>query len=530
MDSSARRTAFIGGSVWTPGYAAPRRLDVLVEGRHVAAVARSRELVHDGAEVVDLAGRLLVPGFQDAHAHPLTGGANLLGCDLSGVTTVDGMLERVATYAATLPPDAWVMGGGWDREVFPRSGPTREPLDQVTAGRPSLLRSYDCHGAWVNSEALRIAGVVRDTPDPEHGFFVRDAGGEPTGMLEERAVGAVLAYAPPETTETQERALRRANEHLLSLGITSVQDAIVGGGLGIDDQISAYQSLVSAGAWQGRITAALWWDPDRGLDQIPDLQAKRRLLEACADESRILADTVKIMVDGMDTVFIDQDAIREATVALDTLGLTCHYHSYGELSTQWILDAVSDARTVNGPGGGRHHIAHLMVVAPGDFARFAEFDVTANVQAAWGHTSVAHDIMALTTCSHDPELREYAFGRLAIAGARLAAGSDWPVTTADPLEAMRLEAARGRVRTATVAEGEPDELDRLDVPTLMTAFTAGSAFVNGRARTTGRVAPGFLADLVILDGNPFEGDAALSEARVDETWFDGACVHRRPAT
>ncbi len=233
------------------------------------------------------------------------------------------------------------------------------------------------------------------------------------------------------------------------------------------------------------------------------------------------------MVDGTNTVFIDSDAVREATLALDTIGFTCHYHSYGELSTTWVLDAVADARAVNGSGGGRHHIAHLMVIAERDFARFAELDVSANVQAAWGYSTVAHDILGLTTCSDDPHLREYAFGRLAAAGARLVAGSDWPVTTADPLEAMRLEASRGRVRKATGAEGDPDELDRLDLPTLLTAYTAGSAFVNGRAHTTGRIATGFLADLVVLDRDPFSSDESLREVSVDETWIDGQRVFRR---
>lgn len=523
----ASRTAFVGGTVWTAGYGAPRELDVLVDNGHVARVARSGELDTSGADLVDLKGRLLVPGFQDAHAHPLLAGTNLLSCDLSELSAGDQILDRVAAYAANLPQGAWVLGGGWEREAFPRSGPTREQLDAVTGGRPALLRSFDCHGAWTNSAALELAGVDRDTPDPEHGFFVRDASGAPTGMLEERAVAEVMAFVPPETMEDHTQALVRANGVLLGLGITSVQDAIVGGGLGIPDQIPAYQGLLSGHEWKGRLTAALWWDPERGLDQISELQDKRRALEGCADKSWIIADTIKIMVDGTNTVFIDSDAVREATMALDTIGFTCHYHSYGELSTQWVLDAVADARAVNGSGGGRHHIAHLMVIAERDFARFAELDVSANVQAAWGYSTVAHDILGLTTCSNDPHLREYAFGRLAAAGARLVAGSDWPVTTADPLEAMRLEATRGRMRKATGAEGDPDELDRLDLPTLLTAYTAGSAFANGRAYTTGRIATGFLADLVVLDRDPFSSDESLREVSVDETWIDGQRVFRR---
>jgi predicted amidohydrolase YtcJ len=526
----ASRTAFVEGKVWTAGYGAPRELDVLVVDGHIAQVARSGELDTAGARLVGMRGRLLVPGFQDAHAHPTVAGANLLSCDLSGLLAEEQIFQRVAAYAAGLPEHAWVLGGGWEREAFVGSGPTRDQLDVVTGGRPSLLRSFDCHGAWANSAALRIAGVDRDTPDPEHGFFVRDTCGVPTGMLEERAVSLVMAHVPPETTESQQQALLRANGVLLGLGITSLQDAIVGGGLDIPDQIPAYRELVSRRAWQGRLTTALWWDGDRGLDQIPELQDKRRALEECADTAWIIADTVKIMVDGTNTVFIDSDALREATVALDTIGFTCHYHSYGELSTTWVLDAVADARAVNGPGGGRHHIAHLMVVGESDFARFAELDVSANVQAAWGYSTVAHDILGLTTCSDDPQLREYAFGRLAAAGARLVAGSDWPVTTADPLEAMRLEATRGRVRTSTGAEGDPDELDRLDVPTLFTAYTAGSAFVNGRARTTGRIAPGFLADLVVLDRDPFSSDESLHDVSVDETWIDGECVFREGET
>jgi predicted amidohydrolase YtcJ len=523
----ASRTAFVGGKVWTPGYGAPRELDVLVAEGRIIRVARSGELDATATRVVDTTGQLLIPGFQDAHVHPEPAGADLLTCNLSDQTTEQGVLDRIEAYSATLPDDAWVVGGGWDREVFARPGPTRQQLDAVTAGRPAFLRSFDCHGAWVNSAALLIAGVDADTVDPEHGFVVRDGDGKPTGMLEERAMAIVRRHMPPETTGDQKRALVRAQDHLLTLGLTSVQDAIVGGGLGIPDQIPAYRDLLTDHTWKCRLTAALWWDSTRGLDQIAELQAKRQALEACADRPWVIADTVKIMVDGADTLFMDRDTIRETTLALDALGFTCHYHSYGELATHWILDAIADARAINGVRGGRHHIAHLMVVSEEDFPRFAELDVTANIQAAWGYSAVMHDIMRLTTGSQDPQLREYAFGRLAAAGARLAAGSDWPVTTADPLEAMRLEVTRGRDRKPTGAEGDPDELDRLDLPTLLTAYTAGSAYVNGRGFSTGRIAAGFEADLAILDRDPFQDNESLRQVAVDQTWIAGECVFSR---
>jgi predicted amidohydrolase YtcJ len=331
---------------------------------------------------------------------------------------------------------------------------------------------------------------------------------------------------PGEATVDQKRALLRAQEHVLTLGLTSVQDAIVGGGLEIPNQIPAYRALLADHSWKLRLTAALWWDPDRGLDQISDLRAEREELEASADRAWVIADTVKIMVDGAHTVFMDTDAIRDATVALDAAGFTCHYHSYGELATRWILDAVAEARAVNRVGRGRHHIAHLMVIAEEDLPRFAELDVTANIQAAWGCSAVPHDIMRRTTGSLDPQLREYPFGRLAAAGARLAAGSDWPVTTPDPLEAMRTEVTRGRDRRPTGAEGDPDELDRLDLPALLTAYTSGSAHVNGRASSTGRIAAGYLADLAVLDRDPFAGGAEeIGGTRVVSTWVSGRPVY-----
>ena len=530
----APRTVFAGGKVWTDGYGAPRRLDVAVEGDRITELARSGELDLSGARVVDTTGRLLLPGFQDAHLHPGLGGADLLTCDLAGCSSVPEVLDRIRAYAATVPAGGWVVGGGWERELFPRGGPTRQQLDEATGGRPAWMRSYDCHGAWVSSAALRLAGLDETTVDPEHGYLSRDADGTPTGLLEEEAMALVRRHMPEETVPDQKRALLRAQEHLVALGLTSVHDAIVGGGLGMPDQVPAYCELLTDRSLTCRLTAALWWDPARGLDQLDDLQEQRTVLEGCADPAWVIADTVKLMVDGSHTVFLDPAAIREATVALDALGLTCHYHAYGELATHWILDAVAEAREANGASGGRHHVAHLMVIGEEDFARFAALDVTANVQAAWGCSAVAHSIMRLTTCSDDPQRREYAFGRLVAAGARLAAGSDWPVTTADPLEAIRLECGRGRERSAHGATGDPDELDRLDLPALLKAYTAGSAHVNGRASTTGRIARGFLADLVLLDRDPFEDEESLSRAVVEQTWVHGAQVynanHHHPRT
>lgn len=511
--------------MWTAGFSGSRSLDVLVAGDRIAEVARSGELGIQPAQAVDITGKLLLPGFQDAHIHPGIGGEDLLGCDLAGLTTPEAVFAAVSDYARGNPDLDWVIGGGWLRDVFPPEGPTRQQLDPLVGGRPAFMSPYDRHGAWVSSAALELAGVDASTPDPRGGWFTRDAAGTPTGMAEENALAVMRAAMPRKSLQDRRRALLRAQRYLLSLGITSIQDAIVGTGLGMLDQRDAYCAVLRDGTLRLRLTAALWWDPSRGIEQIPELQRRREQLEASAGPDRIVADTVKIMVDGADVLFLDAEQVRDATVALDAAGFTAHYHSYGEASTGWILDAVAGARRVNAGGPRRFHIAHLMVISEGDFTRFAELDVTANIQAYWGDSGVPHHLLGLTTRSDDPHRREYAFGRLQAAGARLAAGSDWPVSTPDPLEAAR--AAVNRSRRDEAHADQADELDRLDLPALLSAYTAGSAHVNGRAAGTGRIAKEFFADLVILDRDPFAGADALSQAAVEQTWIAGRLEYRR---
>jgi predicted amidohydrolase YtcJ len=220
-------------------------------------------------------------------------------------------------------------------------------------------------------------------------------------------------------------------------------------------------------------------------------------------------------------LFMDAEAIRAATVALDRLGFSCHYHSYGDGTTRWILDAIEAAVCENGPWDRRHHVAHLFVVAEDDFARFAQLGVTANVQGFWAGSFVPHDHLHQSTVTDHPESLEYPFGRLQAAGARLAAGSDWPVTTPDPLVCART--ATGRYLDPQ-GRRELTDVDRLDLGAMLTAYTTGSAYVNGRGRSTGRIARGFLADLVILDRDVFEDGDAL----VEQTWIGGVREYARP--
>lgn len=529
-ETAGRRVAFVGGHVWTAGYDAPRPLDLLIEGGRILATAERGGLAGEGgridaAEVRDSRGQLIIPGFQDAHLHLATGGFDRLTCDLSGCESAEVVAQTVRAYALEHPGLPWVVGGGWNRELFPEpEGPTRELLDALVPDRPAALSPYDRHGLWVNSAALAEAGIDAQTPDPPHGYLRRAADGAPTGMLEEGAMPLVTSVMPQVGDADVRRAILAAQQHLLSFGITSVQDALVGTGLGMHDQHAAYCDLLRTGELSLRLTTALWWDPMRGAEQIDELLERRRALEAAAGPDRVVADTVKMMVDGTGLVFMDADRVREATVALDAAGFSIHYHSYGDATTHWVLNAIEAAHAANGMRPRHHHIAHLFVVTEPDLARFSALGVTANVQGFWSGSAVPHDRLCDSTMTHDPQNREYPYGRLLAAGAALAAGSDWPVTTPDPLEAIRVAAGQhpdhGTTHTILAR-------NLLDVNAMLTAYTAGSAHVNGRAGVTGRIAPGFLADLAVLSVADLRAPETLREATVVETWVAGELAYAR---
>ena len=223
------------------------------------------------AEPVDLEGGTLLPGFIDAHAHPVFAGHQLRRCDLSAASTEPDYLEIIARYAREHPDEEWITGGGWELAAFPGGIPARQPLDAVVPDRPVYLPNCDGHGAWVNSLALRLAGIDARTPDPPDGRIEREAGGEPAGMLQEGAMALVARLLPEVTDDDNYAALLAAQAYLLSLGITGWQDAIIGQMPGEIDPTGAYQRAASAGTLRVNVVGAMWWDRDQGLEQLPAL-------------------------------------------------------------------------------------------------------------------------------------------------------------------------------------------------------------------------------------------------------------------
>ncbi|MFG3024180.1 amidohydrolase [Streptomyces sp. NPDC048254] len=533
---------FTGGPVLTPE--GPTATAAAVTGDRITAVGSAeelRELAGPRTEVVDLAGRLLLPGFQDAHVHPVPAGLELSQCDLTGVRTAGESVAAVRAYAEAHPEREWILGGGWSMEAFEGGTPTRELLDSVVPDRPVYLPNRDHHGAWVNSRALELAGLDRDTPDPADGRIERDASGAPSGTLQEGAMQLVGRLAPPATPADRVAALLRAQRYLHALGITAWQDALVGDFLGMDDPSQAYLAAARDGSLTARVVGALWWDRERGAEQIPELVEKR----AALSHGRFRAGTVKLMLDGVaengtaalldpyldkcgcatanrGKSFIDPARLPAYVTELDALGFQCHFHALGDRAVRDALDAVEAARAANGPSDTRPHLAHLQVVHPSDVPRFARLGATANIQALWAAHEPQMDELTIPFLGSERAGWQYPFGALLRSGARLAAGSDWPVSSPDPVQGIHV--AVNRVEPGGDA---PVFLpgERLGLRDAITAYTAGSAYVN-HLDDTGRVAVGALADLVVLDRDPFAGDPGrIADTRVAHTYVAGARVY-----
>ncbi|SNX65654.1 hypothetical protein SAMN06272735_7493 [Streptomyces sp. TLI_55] len=535
---------FTGGPVLTPeGRTATA---VAVSGGRITAVGRDQVLDLRGprTEVVDLAGRLLLPGFQDAHVHPVPAGLELTQCDLTGTRTAAETVAAVRAYADAHPERAWITGGGWSMEAFEGGTPTKELLDAVVPDRPVYLPNRDHHGAWVNSRALELAGVTRDTPDPADGRIERDASGsgEPSGTLQEGAMQLVGRLAPAATPADRLAALLHAQRHLHALGITAWQDALVGDFLGMDDPAEAYLTAARDGSLTARVVGALWWDRERGAEQIPELVERR----AALSHGRFRAGTVKLMLDGVaetgtaalldpyldrcgcatanrGTSFIDPGQLPKYVTELDELGFQCHFHALGDRAVRDALDAIEAARTANGHRDTRPHLAHLQVVHPDDVPRFAQLGATANIQPLWAAHEPQMDELTIPFLGPERAAWQYPFGALLRSGARLAAGSDWPVSSPDPLEGIHVAVNR----RAPDADGAPVFLptERIGLTEALTAYTAGSAYVN-HLDDTGEVRAGALADLVVLDRDPFDAPPAeIAKTRVALTYVGGARVY-----
>jgi predicted amidohydrolase YtcJ len=536
-------------------HGAPRGADAIaIAGdriTRIGAAADVRATAGRRTRMVEASGGLILPGFQDAHVHPPFAGQDLSRVWLNDLDTRAGYLDAIATYASEHAEEPWILGGGWSMAAFPGGLPRREDLDAIVGDRPVFLFNRDAHGAWVNSRALELAGITAATPDPADGRIERDTDGRPTGCLHEGAAYRVDEQVVPAPTGADWRsAILAAQAHLHALGITGWQDAWVTPATQL-----AYEALAGDGRLTARVVGALWWERGRGIEQVADLVERRGAARQGDPAARFLPTTVKIMVDGVlenftgallepycdgcggrtenrGLSFVEREALARAVTDLDARGFQVHLHAIGDRALRDGLDAIAAARAANGSVGGgsasdpRHHIAHLQVVQPEDIPRFAELGVTANAQAYWAMNDSQMDELTVPFLGRERADLQYPFASLLHAGARLAMGSDWAVSTANPLEQIEVAVTRAERGGQAFL---PDE--RLTLNEALHAFTVGSAFVNHDG-DAGVLEVGRRADLAVLDrdiGAAGFGDGAIGDAAVQLTVAAGRVVHERPA-
>jgi predicted amidohydrolase YtcJ len=508
------------------------------DGRIVVVGSNENVKAHIGPEtkVIELDGRLVLPGFQDSHVHPISAGIEANACNLNGLTTVDQYVAAIRKYADAHPEEPWITGGGWLMSAFgPGALARRELIDAVVPDRPVMLSSTDGHTVWVNSKALEIAGITNDTPDPRDGRIDRDPKtGAAVGSLQEGAGKLVASKVPPTSDEQRAAGLRYAVKYLNGLGITAIQDAHVD-----EDDLRTYRTLDDSGELSLHVIASIWWERGQGVEQIEGMKRLRTEYT----KGHVDAGTVKIMQDGVMENYtaamlepylipsksrgipmVEPEKLKAAVTQLDAEGFQVHFHAIGDAAIRQSLDAVEAARKANGDLGHRHHISHLQLIDAADIPRFRQLGVIANFQPLWAYADEYITDLTMPFLGPERSAHLYPIGTVQRSGATVAFGSDWSVSSPNPFEQMETAVTRLGALGETTEPFLPEEA--ITLPEAVAAFTINAAHTNRLDKDTGSIETGKRADLVVLDRNLFEISASeLSETKALVTLFEGKPVH-----
>jgi predicted amidohydrolase YtcJ len=533
---------FVNGAVYTVDPRRSRAEAVAVrDGRilHVGSNDEVRRLAGSGTEVTDLAGAMLLPGFHDSHIHILIGVATKDDCDLLRLVSQAEIDARLHECQA-LPgygPDRWVLGGGWSEWLWPDANPGKAQLDALFPDRPVYLESSFGHAAWVNSRALALAGVTRTTGNPPDGVIERDAAGEPSGTLRDAAMLLVKRGLPAATPEQDLESVRAGIDLAHSVGITAVIEP------GLDAALIApIVTLADANQLDLRVRASLSpinWQPGAFDDGVyAFLEGRGRWRRPNLD-----VDSVKVYMDGvveygtgallepyakaghgLGPRFYTQEQVNGHFTRFDAMGLQVHVHATGDAAIRMALDGFAAMRKANGMSDNRHHIVHLQLIDDADRPRFAELGVTATFQPLWAYPDPSALELDVPMIGEERTWAMYPIGSIAKTGARVAGGSDYFVTDLNPLHAM--EAAVTRQDPYANAGPVLNADERVDLHTMISAYTINGAWLMGLENEQGSIEAGKRADFVVLDRDLFAGPAAaINEAKVVMTVFDGRTVY-----
>ena len=524
------------GKIWTGEAAMPIAEAVAAAGSHIIAVGSSQELRNwagPHTEVIDLGKKLVVPGFNDAHVHFFAGGSHLASVQLRDAKNEDEFRERIRRYASTLPAGRWILGGDWDHENWsPARLPTRQLVDEATGNHPLFINRLDGHMSLANSIALRLAGITRQTPDPPGGAIVRDAAGEPTGVLKDAAMDAVERVIPAPSDDEMAAAIKAAMRYAAENGVTSVQDMSAS-----PDVFRVYQRLLRARELSVRISGH---QPLASWKRLADLGLLAAFgspylhiggLKGFADGS--LGSTTALFyepyTDAPNTSglaneeMIPESKMYQHIVDADRAGLQVAVHAIGDRANHTVLNMFEEAENSNGARDRRFRIEHAQHLRPNDIPRFAKLHVIASVQpyhaiddGRWAEKRIGAE-RAKTT---------YAFRSLLDSGAVLAFGSDWHVAPMEPI--MGIYAASTR---RTLDGKHPDGWipeQKITVANAIRAYTWGSAYASFDDNIKGTIAPGKLADMAVLSSDLLTIDPVqIQKAKVVMTVFDGRVIFRR---
>lgn len=488
-------------------------------------------------QIIDAGGRLALPGLIDSHFHLLLGARALSQLDLDDAASLEDVQARLAAYAAASPGREWVVGRGWKYRLFaPGQAIRREILDRAVPDRPVLLTAFDGHTAWANTAALQRAGILggADTGDAFSQVVLGDDGLASGELREGGAIGLVRKLVPPMSAAEQEDLLRQALRRLAALGVTGVHNMD-----GDEAQLALYARLADAGELSLRVLLPLSLSP--GSDPAA--------IDAWADLARshtgplLRAGAAKLFMDGvvesktalllapyadgsgdLGAANYDQEEFEELVSRADANGLQVFVHAIGDGAVRRTLDGYAAARRRNGPRDARHRVEHVELVDPADVGRFVDLGVIAAMQPL--HANFGLDAQNTWRRLAGPERWPWGFAwrRLRDAGVRIAFGSDWPVASPDPLRGLHVARNRLKLDGSGPASAFPDQ--RLTLEEAIAAYTADAAYAGHREAELGRLAPGHLADLVLLSQNLFEiEDAAIGQTRVELTIVGGQVVY-----
>jgi len=553
LASEQADTVLRGGAVYTVDATRSWAESVAIKAGKIIFVGSDRDveaLIGSRTAVIELAGKMVLPGFHDSHIHPISALMKTRMCNLRGLKSRSAYLEKIRQCVKDDVDSEWLMGSGWSHAYFDdQHRPDKKLLDAIVSDRPLTLSSYDGHSIWANSKAMELSGITAATEDPTAGIIERYAGSrEPIGLfLEGPAIDMIFKAKADYTDQDRYDALMEAQAYLNSLGITSVIDAWVDvDNEGLTGTIPAYQRAAKEKTLNLRVIAALYWQPTGGMEQLVRMQQIR----AQSNIGLLRADSVKIWQDGVmhtHTARLLEDysdrpgerglsmfepkLLNEIVAALDGEGFQVHIHADGDGALRESLDAFAFAQEKNGKRDSRHQVAHLELVHPDDIPRLRKLGVIANVQPMWS-TSRSYIADLISVKLGEKRKRWMEINRSFLQqGVTVAYGSDWFVTSPNPMDLI--EAAVTRIRPALPLEDKrtakpmlPGE--EVTIGDAIASYTINGAFAAHQDGITGSLEVGKLADIVVLDKNLFAVEPVrISETRVVLTFLAGELVYGR---